>query len=189
LTRAHTVCALSHRSHYAQKHGGDDDPSNLALACQHCNFHKGPNLTGIDPESGNITPLFHPRNEGWEAHFELRDVTIVGLTPVGRATVQVLNMNAAERVQLLASAPAAKQIAVEPLRVSSAVTNASLLPSTVKVKAATANLRDAPGPQGKVVATLKQGTKLSVQGEEKSWYFVQADGGKDGWISKSLTAN
>jgi hypothetical protein len=85
-----------------KKHGGDDDPSNLALACHHCNFHKGPNLTGIDPESGNITPLYHPRNEKWDVHFELRDETIFGLTPVGRATIQVLNMNAAERVQLRA---------------------------------------------------------------------------------------
>jgi hypothetical protein len=83
-----------------KKHGGDDDPSNLALACHHCNFHKGPNLTGIDAESGNITSLFHPRKEKWAEHFEVRDVTIVGLTPVGRATAQVLNMNAAERVQL-----------------------------------------------------------------------------------------
>jgi hypothetical protein len=103
IWQEHIPFALFHIDHIMpKKHGGDDDPSNLALACHHCNFHKGPNLTGIDPESGNITPLFHPRNERWEAHFELRDVTIVGLTPVGRATVQVLNMNAAERVQLRA---------------------------------------------------------------------------------------
>lgn len=93
--------AVLHIDHIVpKKHGGDDNPSNLALACHRCNFHKGPNLTGIDPESRNITSLFHPRNERWAEHFELQDVTIVGLTPVGRATVQVLNMNAAERVQL-----------------------------------------------------------------------------------------
>jgi len=103
IWQQHVPFALVHIDHITpKKHGGDDDPSNLALACQHCNFHKGANLTGIDPESGNITPLFHPRNERWEAHFELRDIAIVGITPVGRATVQVLNMNAAERVQLRA---------------------------------------------------------------------------------------
>ena len=93
--------AVLHIDHIVpKKHGGDDNPSNLALACHRCNFHKGPNLTGIDPESRHITSLFHPRNERWAEHFELQDVTIVGLTPVGRATVQVLDMNAAERVQL-----------------------------------------------------------------------------------------
>lgn len=95
--------AIFHIDHIVpKKHGGGDDPSNLALACHRCNFHKGPNLTGIDPDSGTIAPLYHPRKERWEAHFELRDTTIVGITPVGRATVQVLNMNAAERVRLRA---------------------------------------------------------------------------------------
>lgn len=31
------------------KHGGTDDEENLYLTCIDCNFHKGPNLTGIDP--------------------------------------------------------------------------------------------------------------------------------------------
>jgi hypothetical protein len=33
-------------------------------------------------------------------HFALRDALMVGLTPIGRTTVRVLNMNAADRVQL-----------------------------------------------------------------------------------------
>lgn len=103
IWQEHVPFALFHIEHIVpKKHGGDDDPSNLALACHHCNLHKGPNLTGIDPESGNITPLFHPRNERWEMHFELQDETIIGLSLVGRTTIQVLNMNAAERVQLRA---------------------------------------------------------------------------------------
>ncbi len=101
IRQEHVPFPLFHNEHIIpKKHGGDDDPSNLALACHHCNFHKGPNLSGIDPESGSIVPLFHPRNERWEAHFELREITIIGLTPMGRATVRVLNMNAAERLQL-----------------------------------------------------------------------------------------
>jgi uncharacterized protein YgiM (DUF1202 family) len=50
-----------------------------------------------------------------------------------------------------------------------------------------ANLRDAPGPQGKVVAAVKGNSKLSVQAEDGGWYFVQTDDQKAGWISKSLT--
>jgi hypothetical protein len=83
-----------------RKHGGNDDQSNLALACYHCNLHKGSNLTGIDPESGNITPLFHPRQEKWEEHFDLQAGILIGRTPMGRVTVRVLNMNVVECVQL-----------------------------------------------------------------------------------------
>lgn len=85
-----------------KKHGGNDDPANLALACYHCNLHKGPNLTGIDPTTGQITPLYHPRNERWEMHFAHEGDLVVGLSAIGRVTVQVLNMNSTERVQLRA---------------------------------------------------------------------------------------
>jgi HNH endonuclease len=84
----------------ALQHGGTDDPANLALSCYHCNLHKGANLTGIDPETGAVTVLFHPRREVWETHFALRDARMVGLTPTGRTTVRVLDMNAADRMQL-----------------------------------------------------------------------------------------
>jgi hypothetical protein len=83
-----------------RKHGGDDAPSNLALACHRCNSHKGPNLTGIDPETEEITPLFNPRLHVWEDHFCWDDVIGVGLTAVGRTTVRVLNMNEERRVRL-----------------------------------------------------------------------------------------
>jgi hypothetical protein len=84
----------------SQQHGGTDDLANLALACYHCNLHKGPNLTGLDPQTGALTPLFHPRRDRWEDHFVLREAMIVGVTAMGRTTVQVLAMNAADRVQL-----------------------------------------------------------------------------------------
>jgi 5-methylcytosine-specific restriction endonuclease McrA len=86
-----------------RKHGGDDDPANLALTCDRCNSHKGANLTGIDPETGEIIALFNPRKHDWEKHFRLSDITIVGLTAVGRATVRVLNMNEERRVRLRAA--------------------------------------------------------------------------------------
>ena len=86
-----------------RKHGGNDDPANLALTCDRCNSHKGANLTGIDPETGEIIALFNPRKHDWEEHFFLSDFTIVGLTAVGRATVRVLNMNEERRVRLRAA--------------------------------------------------------------------------------------
>ena len=83
-----------------RQHGGSDDEANLALACPHCNLHKGPNLTGIDPTTGAIEPLFHPRRQVWEDHFEARHPQVVGLTPPGRATVRVLAINDEARVEL-----------------------------------------------------------------------------------------
>lgn len=82
------------------KHGGDDDDSNLCLACIDCNLHKGPNLTGIDPITGAITPLFHPRQQLWEDHFRWEGLHIVGITDVGRTTVRVLCMNSDEQLEL-----------------------------------------------------------------------------------------
>ena len=85
-----------------RKHGGDDDPCNLALACDRCNAYKGSNLTGIDPDTGSIVPLFNPRVHVWEEHFVLSGVTMVGLTAMGRTTVRVLNMNDPRRLRLRA---------------------------------------------------------------------------------------
>ena len=84
----------------AKQHGGRDDLDNLALACHRCNLRKGPNLTGVDPVSGELVPLFHPRRDPWAEHFLFRGVRIEGITPVGRATVDVLAMNDARRLEL-----------------------------------------------------------------------------------------
>lgn len=93
--------AFHHIEHIRpRKHGGGDDPENLALACIDCNLHKGANLTGIDPQSGSITPLFHPRQQVWHDHFRWDGLRIVGTTDVGRTTVQVLGMNSEEQLEL-----------------------------------------------------------------------------------------
>ena len=101
LRQEHLPLLRFHIDHIQpKKHGGTDDPLNLALACNSCNLHKGTNLTGIDPEGDRIEPLFHPRNDTWEMHFERQGAIISGRTPKGRATVRVLNMNDPENVQL-----------------------------------------------------------------------------------------
>ena len=51
---------LFHIEHMVpRKHGGSDDPSNLALACHHCNEHKGP-TAGLDPATGEMCPFSPP---------------------------------------------------------------------------------------------------------------------------------
>lgn len=77
-----------------------DDPSELAYACDRCNAFKGPNLSSIDPTTGDKVDLFNPRLHDWSEHFGLSAGRIIGLTPIGRATVRLLNMNAARRVEL-----------------------------------------------------------------------------------------
>jgi 5-methylcytosine-specific restriction endonuclease McrA len=67
----------------ARPHDGTDDPSNLAFSCQNCNLHKGPHLTGIDPETNEIARLFNPREDVRSEHFVVRGAVIVGLTPIG----------------------------------------------------------------------------------------------------------
>src|SRR6185437_12317497 len=61
----------------AKQHGGQTQQGNLALDCWYCNLKKGPNLTGIDPDSGMVVELFHPRNDRWSDHFDLSIVTAI----------------------------------------------------------------------------------------------------------------
>ena len=83
---------------FAEKHGGNTTSANLAWACFSCNLRKGPNIAGIDPESGVLTRLYHPRTDQWTDHFEWHGVTLVGKTAVGRTTVEVLAINDADSV-------------------------------------------------------------------------------------------
>ena len=86
-----------------QVHGGSDDPDNLALACVDCNLHKGPNLTGLDPETNLVTSLFHPRRQRWDEHFEWRGIHLAGRSAVGRTTIRVLGMNSEDQLALRSS--------------------------------------------------------------------------------------
>ena len=83
----------------AEKHGGQTDESNLALACTLCNKYKGSDLASIDPLSGEIIRLYHPRRDNWCDHFQLEEGKIIPLTSVGRVTVKLLKINSSERVK------------------------------------------------------------------------------------------
>ena len=81
-----------------RKHGGSDSDENLALACIDCNLRKGSNLTGIDPATDHITELFNPRMQQWADHFQWDGIRIVGSTNVGRATIEVMDLNSDDRL-------------------------------------------------------------------------------------------
>ncbi|MGO9259964.1 MAG: HNH endonuclease [Bryobacteraceae bacterium] len=77
----------------ARQHGGATVPDNLALACLHCNRHKGPNIAGRDPGTGQLGRLFHPRLDMWSDHFVWAGAELIGKTVIGRITIQVLAVN------------------------------------------------------------------------------------------------
>ncbi len=72
----------------AKQHGGAENLENLALACIHCNRHKGPNVAGIDSETGELTRLFHPCTDAWSRHFRRNGAEIIGLSAIGRVTIK-----------------------------------------------------------------------------------------------------
>jgi hypothetical protein len=68
---------------------------NLALSRQGCNNHKYNKVAGSDSVTKQVVPLFHPREQTWDDHFVWNDdyTQILGLTPIGRATVAALHLN------------------------------------------------------------------------------------------------
>ena len=100
-------CLLDERDSYtphlvdhfvSQKHGGPSDPQNLAWACARCNSWKGSDISSIDPDTGELVLLYHPRRHRWGEHFELRGDRIEPLTPIGAATARLLRLNADQRM-------------------------------------------------------------------------------------------
>src|SRR5947209_20314356 len=83
----------------AVKHHGPTAADNLSLSCYQDNLHKGPNLAGIDPDTGEVTRLFHPRRDRWDEHFTWDGPELIGRTAIGRTTIDVLNINLPERVE------------------------------------------------------------------------------------------
>jgi 5-methylcytosine-specific restriction endonuclease McrA len=101
LRQEDSPLAALHIEHVILKvHGGSDNLVNPDPACIDCNLHKGRNLTGVDPLTGLVTELFHPRRQRWGDHFEWRGIPIVGKTACGRATVQLLQLNSDDQLAL-----------------------------------------------------------------------------------------
>jgi hypothetical protein len=83
----------------ARQHHGATTADNLALACFACNRRKGTNIASVDPATGKTVPLFHPRRDRWPEHFRLAGARIEPLTPQGRATVELLQLNSHARLR------------------------------------------------------------------------------------------
>jgi hypothetical protein len=81
--------------------GGRTEEANLWLACSLCNSFKGARVVAFDSATGGLVPLFNPRHQVWREHFAWSESgdRIVGLTPIGRATVIALNLNRSPLVQ------------------------------------------------------------------------------------------
>jgi hypothetical protein len=82
----------------SEKHGGTTDMANLALACPFCNRLKGSDIGSLDPETGILTQFFNPRTQRWTDHFRWDDGRIVALTPEGRVSVAILQLNHPDRI-------------------------------------------------------------------------------------------
>lgn len=82
--------------------GGSNGFGNLAMACMGCNGHKHAHQQYTDPLSGEVTRLFHPRRDSWSEHFRWSEdyAYVIGITPIGRATVARLHLNRAGVVNL-----------------------------------------------------------------------------------------
>lgn len=82
--------------------GGETTAENLCLCCPVCNRHKAARLTARDPSTNQEAPLFHPNHQAWSEHFIWSEdgSHIVGLTAVGRATIEALGMNRSQMVEL-----------------------------------------------------------------------------------------
>ena len=53
------------------KLGGTDELDNLANICQACNNHKHIFIEALDPITGNLVSLYHPRKDTWKDHFKV----------------------------------------------------------------------------------------------------------------------
>jgi 5-methylcytosine-specific restriction endonuclease McrA len=83
----------------ARQHRGPTRADNLAFACFFCNSYKGPNISGLNPQTGRTVRLFNPRKDRWNRHFAWKGAYLVGRTHTGRVTVELLEINRFEAVE------------------------------------------------------------------------------------------
>jgi len=95
-------CGLSQEGQEATFHidhiipvsvGGESVLDNLALACVSCSLRKAAREKAVDPVSGDEVSIYNPVKDIWDDHFYWDGFYLVGLTAIGRATVDALQMN------------------------------------------------------------------------------------------------
>jgi hypothetical protein len=76
--------------------------NNLAYSCQFCNNSKYNKTHCLDPLTNERVRLFNPRKDKWLNHFmwNVNKTTIIGISPIGRATVYCLKVNRSEAINL-----------------------------------------------------------------------------------------
>ena len=74
---------------------GKTESNNLCYACPVCNNAKRSQVAARDPHTGHRVRLFDPRRHSWYRHFRWSADSgrLLGKTPIGRATVEALDMN------------------------------------------------------------------------------------------------
>lgn len=82
---------------------GKTELDNLALACPACNASKWTTVEALDRLTGKLVPIYNPRKQAWSDHFswlQADPAIIEPLSPCGRATVDLLDLNSARRVTI-----------------------------------------------------------------------------------------
>ena len=85
----------------AEKHRGTTQKDNLCLSCLDCNRHKGSDFASFDVDTAAIALLYNPRRDRWVDHFRFENALIRPLTPTGRVTLFLLQINEPVRVNEL----------------------------------------------------------------------------------------
>ena len=100
--RLYSVSPFSVEPIHPQAKGGLSGLDNLAFACLGCNGHKHTKTEAPDPVTGKSVLLFHPRRQQWVDHFGWSEdyTLVIGRTPTGRATVDALQLNREEQINL-----------------------------------------------------------------------------------------
>lgn len=96
LSPQHLVMARLEIEHIIPKsRGGTSSEDNLWLSCPLCNNAKRDRTSAVDPISGTESLLFNPRTQKWTDHFRWSKdgLRIEGLSPTGRATVSLLQLD------------------------------------------------------------------------------------------------
>jgi hypothetical protein len=87
---------------YPKSKGGSDELDNLAFSCFGCNLYKATKTLILDELSMQMWPVFNPRIMSWQEHFvwDVSFTEILGLTAIGRATIEALRLNRKQVVNL-----------------------------------------------------------------------------------------
>ncbi len=80
------------------KHGGATVAENLAWSCYTCNNGKGSDVGTVLLPGKTFIRLFNPREDVWSEHFEMESGVIYAKSPIGEATIKILNLNEVERI-------------------------------------------------------------------------------------------